>query len=61
MSKTAWKNEGHKHHLCFLQNVGMVEGDLEGYRKKVNEPKFLCRKCGRLANEATSLCYPEKL
>lgn len=61
MSKIGWKDEGHRHHLCFLQNIGMVEGDLEGYRKLVNEPKFICRKCGRLANEATSLCYPEKL
>lgn len=35
--------------------------DLDNYLSLVNDPKYVCRCCGRLANKAESLCNPIKL
>jgi hypothetical protein len=35
--------------------------DLEKIKPLVDEPKFICTACARVANEATNLCQPEPL
>ena len=51
----------HEQHLCFLQNVGYVEKNLEEYKRLVRNPKFVCNNCGRVAENSVNLCEPEKL
>jgi hypothetical protein len=51
----------HEQHLCFLQNVGYVENNLEEYKRLVRNPKFVCKNCGRVAENSVNLCEPEKL
>jgi len=35
--------------------------DLKGIKKLVNKPKFICKSCGRAANEEHNLCQPKDL
>jgi hypothetical protein len=35
--------------------------NVEKIKALVNEPKFMCHCCGRLANEAENLCRPHPL
>jgi hypothetical protein len=53
------KHEGHEKHLCKL-----VVGDqvtVEEVYDLVNDPKYICISCKRLANKAENLCYPKPL
>jgi hypothetical protein len=38
-----------------------VEKKLKQLRKVVEEPKYACRKCGRVANDKAYLCKPISL
>ena len=38
-----------------------IKDKLEKLKKLVDEPRFICRKCGRAANDSDNLCKPEKL
>jgi len=51
----------HEEHLCYLQNIGFVESNLDEFKKLVRNPKFVCGNCGRAAADAKNLCKPEKL
>ena len=51
----------HEQHLCYLQNVGYVQSNLEDYKKLVTNPKFVCKNCGRTAVSEKNLCAPVKL
>ena len=51
----------HEQHLCYLQNVGYVQSNLEDFKKLVANPKFICKNCGRVAASDKNLCAPEKL
>ena len=35
--------------------------DVEEIKPLVNQPKFICTSCGRVANEAKTLCKAEPL
>ena len=35
--------------------------DLKAIRKLVDKPKFICKACGRVANDKANLCEPTKL
>ena len=52
------KPEDHSKHLCSLLG-GKI--DVEEYKKLVRNPKFLCKKCGRLAANEGNLCEPMPL
>lgn len=52
---------GHDQHLCYLQNLGYVESNLEDYKTLVKDPKFVCKNCGRTAANEKNLCNPDKL
>jgi hypothetical protein len=61
MADTKMPHPGHEEHLCYLQNVGYVQSDLEEYKDLVRNPGFVCKNCGRAAHSDTNLCAPEKL
>ena len=45
--------------LCKLKK--QLKGNLREYMLLVNQPRFVCRKCGRAANSKKNLCSPIKL
>nr|MBP7321702.1 hypothetical protein [Deltaproteobacteria bacterium] len=54
-------HQQHEQHLCYLQNIGQVEKNLEEYKKLVKDAKFVCKSCGRAAANKENLCSPEPL
>ena len=48
-------------HLCKLKKSLLKEGDIEGYLEYIREPKYLCRKCGRMGNSKDNICKPYDL
>ena len=49
---------GHVNHLCDMAKRGV---DLNTYKELVRDPKFICRKCGRVAAKEENLCEPVPL
>ncbi len=49
---------GHAKHLCNLAQQGI---ELFEYKKYVKNPKYICKKCGRVAAKEENLCEPVKL
>ncbi len=47
--------------LCDLAKKDLSKKDLDSYRELVNGPRYLCKKCGRLANRKKNLCKGTKL
>lgn len=45
--------------LCKLKK--MVKNDFDAYKLLVNDPSYVCKKCGRAANKKKLLCSPAKL
>ena len=45
--------------LCELEE--MLKKDLEAYKKLVKDGKYVCRKCGRVANQEKRLCKPAEI
>ncbi|MCA9875033.1 MAG: hypothetical protein H6659_07910 [Ardenticatenaceae bacterium] len=45
--------------LCDLNKL--LKKDFEAYTALVDSPNFICRKCGRAANEKKNLCEPKKI
>ena len=57
-SKNSEPHPGHSKHLCALIAGG------SGYvlvKPLVQEPQYICAKCGRAARERANLCAPRKL
>ncbi|MEM5786546.1 MAG: hypothetical protein AAGU11_04460 [Syntrophobacteraceae bacterium] len=61
MAEQKMPHPAHEQHLCYLQNIGYVESELEEFKKLVKEPKFICKNCGRAAASDKNLCAAEKL
>jgi hypothetical protein len=47
--------------ICKLVKHDVLEEDLAAFKKLVVNPTHLCTKCGRVCNDKTLLCKPEKL
>ena len=50
---------GHRMHLCDMVEKGEIS--LDQMKALVKDPKFICRKCGRVAARAENLCEPVPL
>lgn len=53
------KHIGHRNHLCDLAENGVIT--LEEMKALVRNPKFICKKCGRVAAKEENLCEPVPL
>lgn len=47
----------HAEHICTLA----AQGKLSEIKRRTKEVNFLCYKCGRAAEQADNLCFPEDL
>ena len=47
----------HKKHLCSLAGKKRIDE----IRALVNDPQFICNKCGRVSDEQDRVCKPDKL
>jgi hypothetical protein len=52
---------GHERHLCFFQNIGMLDESLEEYKELIRGARYVCKDCGRAAADQTNLCRAERL
>ena len=50
-----------KKSLCKLVKANALDNQWEEYLHLVEDAKFICRKCGRVANDEKNLCKPELL
>jgi hypothetical protein len=61
MKKNLMPHPMHDEHLCYLVNMGYLEKSLADYKKLVKDAKFVCKKCGRVADSKEYLCRPGKI
>ena len=61
MKKPKIPHAMHDEHLCYLVNMGYLDNSVTDYKNLVRDAKFICKKCGRSANEGENLCRPVKL
>ncbi len=47
--------------LCSLVKKDLIKDDLKAFKKLVQEGKFLCKKCGRVAVRENFLCKAVEL
>ena len=48
----------HEQHLCRLYETQAHKKDPAQYAHLVNDPKFVCKSCGRVAGARENLCHP---
>jgi hypothetical protein len=53
---TPRRHIGHTQHLCYLVEEG--KQSIEQIKALINNPNFICKKCGRVAKENKNLCEP---
>lgn len=47
--------------LCKRVKEDYLKENLKEYIKMVKEPKYICKKCGRVAENEEMLCKPKKM
>ena len=47
--------------LCKRVKDDYLKENLKEYIKMVKEPKYICKKCGRVAEKEEMLCKPKKM
>ena len=47
--------------LCKLVKDDYLEKHMDEYIEMIDKSKFVCKKCGRTANDKDALCKPKKI
>jgi rubrerythrin len=47
--------------LCKLVKDEYLDDYFKDYMELVNKGKYICKKCGRVANDESNLCKPKEL
>ncbi|MBM7614965.1 hypothetical protein [Alkaliphilus hydrothermalis] len=47
--------------LCKIVKNGGVKENFEKYIKLIKNPEYVCKSCGRTANESKRLCSPKEI
>ena len=47
--------------VCKLAKDDLMKDELKKYVKLMDKPKYVCTKCGHVANEEENLCKPKKI
>ena len=61
MEKPKMPHPGHEKHLCYLTNLHFHQTDWDAYKKLVENPKYVCKLCGRACNDPNRVCQAIKL
>ena len=63
MAKTKNKmpHPGHDQHLCYLVNIGFMRSNPKEFKTLVKDAQYVCKNCGRVANNRDNLCNPVKM
>ena len=51
----------HTEHLCYMVSQGFHVSDEQEYKALVENPRYKCHHCGRVAASDASLCVPGSL
>ncbi len=52
------KSETHNKHMCYLISQGFQLSNPDEYDALVENPRFKCQHCGRVAKNKGNLCEP---
>ncbi len=47
--------------LCSICKKELKKGDLDDIKDIVKKGKYICTKCGRVANKKKNICKPDKI
>ncbi|MHC4216556.1 MAG: hypothetical protein ACYSWP_24675 [Planctomycetota bacterium] len=59
--KAKMPHDWHETHLCYLANVGYQQQNSDEYKSLVRYPNYMCKHCGRVAEDKMNLCTPVSL
>ena len=52
------KSDEHTKHLCYFVSYGYHVDNADEYKDLIEEPRYKCEFCGRVAHYSESLCMP---
>ena len=61
MARSKMPHLGHAKHLCYLVNIDYQRSNSNDFKKMVKHGRYVCKRCGRVANRKMNLCSPAKL
>jgi isopentenyldiphosphate isomerase len=59
--KAKMPHDWHEIHLCYLANIGYQQQNTDEYKSLVRHPNYMCKHCGRVAEDKKNLCTPVSL
>ncbi|MEN6386853.1 MAG: hypothetical protein ABFD79_16860 [Phycisphaerales bacterium] len=61
MNQPKMPHTGHDKHLCYLVNLNFQNSNAEDYKQLVKKAEYMCKNCGRVAENEKNLCNPVKI